>query len=252
MINTKTHKVIKPVSAILVEGLPGIGNVGKIAIDYLVDEFNAKKIASFTSDSFPNSVFVNEDGLIDLPEIQIYYAKIKTKELLFLTGDIQPKDERGSYEFCEEVIKYLKKLNCTELITTGGIGLQKLPKNPKVYITGNNKALVKKIKASSKVNDKIYGVVGPIIGVTGLLLGVAQKQKIAAAALLAETYAHPLFIGMKSAQEILKILNDYLDLKVDIDKFEKEVKEIEDDLIKKAKELTQLEEPKQKDYSYIG
>ena len=201
---------------------------------------------------YPNSVFVTENNLIELPEISLYHKKLKNQDLLFLVGDIQPRDERGSYEFCLELTKYLKKLKCKEIITTGGIGLEKPTKKPKLYITGNNKAQITRIKKLTKVNNKIYGIVGPIIGITGLLLGIANKSKIPAAALLAETLAHPLFIGMSGAQEILNALNNYLKLNIDIKKFEKEVKEIEDDLVKKAKELTQMQEPEKKDYSYIG
>ena len=49
---------------ILVEGLPGIGNVGKVAVDFLVDELEAKRVMSFTSNTFPHSVFINEHNII--------------------------------------------------------------------------------------------------------------------------------------------------------------------------------------------
>ena len=34
----KEYKKIKATKPILIEGLPGIGNVGKVAIDFLIDE----------------------------------------------------------------------------------------------------------------------------------------------------------------------------------------------------------------------
>ena len=51
---------------ILIAGLPGIGNVGKIAADFLIDNLGARKIYDIFSHSFPNSVFVGEDNLIEL------------------------------------------------------------------------------------------------------------------------------------------------------------------------------------------
>src|SRR3989344_1884733 len=101
-------------------------------------------------------------------------------------GDVQPIDEPSCYEFCELIIDILAQHKGKELITLGGIGLQKIPKKPKVFITGTNKSYVKTFPHAS---DKIYGVVGPIIGVTGVLLGVAQRKKIPAVALLAQTFA---------------------------------------------------------------
>ncbi|GAG09369.1 unnamed protein product, partial [marine sediment metagenome] len=56
---------------ILIEGLPGMGNVGKIVIDYIIENLDAKKLCEIHSDKFPNSVFVNEKNLIELPKIQL-------------------------------------------------------------------------------------------------------------------------------------------------------------------------------------
>ena len=41
---------------ILIEGLPGVGNVGKIAADFLAEKLNAKRFATVYSDSFPPQV----------------------------------------------------------------------------------------------------------------------------------------------------------------------------------------------------
>ena len=80
----KLPKLSKP---ILVEGLPGIGNVGKVAVDFLIDELKAKKLYTLFSYTLPHSVFVNEKNLVELPAIDIYYKQRKgKKDLLFLTG----------------------------------------------------------------------------------------------------------------------------------------------------------------------
>ena len=102
---------------ILIEGLPGMGNVGKIAVDFLIEELNAKKLYSFFSYKFPYSVFVNEEHLIEMPKLELYYKKFKGKnkrDLLLLTGDIQPIDEESGFMFCEEVIKIMKEFHCTD------------------------------------------------------------------------------------------------------------------------------------------
>ena len=62
---------------VLVEGLPGIGNVGKVAVDFMVDEVKAVKLYELFSYTFPHSVFVNENNLVELPAIEIYYKKMK-------------------------------------------------------------------------------------------------------------------------------------------------------------------------------
>ena len=162
---------------ILIEGLPGIGNVGKITLDYLIDSLNAEAFLEIYSNDFPNSVFVNESSLIDLPKITLHHKKVKDKDFIFLGGDVQPVDERGSYEFCEEVLRIFNKFNGKKIITLGGIGLPRIPNNPKVYATANSKEAMN-ILNDKRINKKIFGTVGPIIGVTGLLCGLAKEHGI--------------------------------------------------------------------------
>ncbi len=250
--------------ALLIEGLPGIANVGKIAVDFLTQELKAKHLASFYSHSFPHSVFINEDNLVEVPKIELWYKKYKDpkkRDILLLTGDVQPIDERSCYSFCEEVIKIVTEFGATEVITTGGIGLQALPEHPKVYVTANNKEFLKKFqKKTLKVETQIFGVVGPIIGVSGVLLGAAQRKQINAAALLAETFAHQMYLGVKGATEILKVLNKQFKLKIKIDKMSKEISALEKEVLVKTKEwLAELSSTTQaggklrnKEQSYIG
>jgi len=222
---------------ILIEGLPGIGNVGKIAMDFVVERTNAKKIIEITSNYFPHSVFVNENNLIDIPTLSIYHKRIGKNDFLFLAGDVQPIDEPSCYEFCEATLDILQEFNGRELVTLGGIGLQKIPKKPKVYITGTNKTL---IKSYPNVDSKIYGVVGPIIGVTGVLLGVAQRRKVPSVALLAQTFAHPAYLGIKGAKEILAVLDKKYSLKLNLSKLTDEIDEIEKELLTKTKSITEV------------
>jgi len=242
---------------ILIEGLPGIGNVGKVVVDFMIDELKAKRLYEITSHTFPHSVFVNEDNLVELPRIEIFYKKGKKNDFLFLAGDIQPMDELSSYEFSELMLDLLQDFGGKELVTLGGIGLTDIPKKPQVYCTANNKEIVKRYK-SAKINEKLHGVVGPVVGVTGLLLGLGAQRNIDAIALLAETYAHPMYLGIKGAKEILSILNSKFSFGMKIDKLEKEISDIEGEMIKKAQKMEAVSQAGSgnlkgpKEMNYIG
>ena len=249
---------------IFIEGLPGIGNVGKIAIDFMIEELKAKKLYSFFSYKFPPSVFINEKNLIEVPKIEIYYKKFlvgnKKRDLLLLQGDIQPIDEMSCYTFCEEVLKIVKHYKCSEIITTVGIGLASIPENPKVYCTGNDEKLLKNyVKKELNTEKDIYGVVGPIMGVSGILLGLGKKRNIKGVALLAETFGHPMYLGVKGAKEIIKILEKKFSYGININKMSKEIIEVERELMKKTKEIaTEMKDvqagakSRKKETGYIG
>src|SRR2546428_13325667 len=60
---------------IFIEGLPGIGNVGKLAAEHLRDELKGVKFAELFSKYFPPQVLVQEDGLIKLVNNEFHYVK---------------------------------------------------------------------------------------------------------------------------------------------------------------------------------
>ena len=254
-------KIPKLNKMIFIEGLPGIGNVGKVAVDFLIDELKAIKLYEITSYTFPHSVFVNEDNLVELPIVEVFYRQSGSKrDIILLGGDVQPVDEISSYEFSGKVLEMAQKFNVKEIITLGGIGLNDIPKKPKVYCTGNSKKIIEAYK-SELVSNKLYGVVGPIVGVSGLLLGLASRKNIGAVSLLAETYGHPMYLGIKGAKEILKVLNKKLDLRIDVNKLDREIKDIESEIIKKTEQLNEvtkqvalnkLQKRIGKDVDYIG
>ncbi len=259
-LESKEPKLRNP---IFIEGMPGIGNVGKIAVDFLIEELKAKKLYSFFSPKFPQSVFINQHHLVEMPKIEIYYRKGNGRQpdLLLLSGDIQPIDEESCYTFCDEVLAIIKKYNCSGLITTGGIGLQHIPDKPKVYCTSNDAVLLKQYTHSSLgVEKEIFGIVGPIVGVSGVLLGLAKNRGIQGVALLAETFGHPMYLGIKGAKELLRVVNKKFSLGIDLKKMSKEIIKIEREIMSKTKEwqaemtnLTQAgAKARQKEASYIG
>ena len=141
----KESKVSKLNQPVLIVGLPGIGNVGKLCGDFLVEELKAKKILSFFSYTLPQTVFVTENNLIELPRIEMYLKQFNGKaknDLLFLVGDIQPMNEESSHKFCQTMITLLKEFEGNEIITLGGIGQQNVPEKPKVYCTGTDRKSV--------------------------------------------------------------------------------------------------------------
>ncbi len=248
-----THKTIITKNAILIEGLPGIGNVGKIAIDILIDEIKAEKILDFFSHDLPNSVFVNENNLVDLPKIELYHKRIKGQDFLFLAGDVQPTDENASYSFAEAILDVAKKYDGKSIITLGGIGLPEIPQHPKVYCTGNAKKAVFAFKDCG-IHVNIYGVVGPIIGISGLLLGLGKRRNIPAAALLAETYGHPVYIGLPGARELLSVLIKRFGFSLSLAELDQEIKSLEKNMPRKpdGKQPIVKKYLKYKETNYIG
>lgn len=249
----KNVKIEKP---IMIEGLPGMGNVGKITIDFIIESLKAEKIAEIYSHSFNHCVFVQEDGLAELPKIEIYFKRVKRQDYIIVTGDVQPVDERGCYGLCEGLIEYFISKKGIEIITLGGIGLEDIPKEPRVFICGNDAKIVKKYREKD-VGENIFNIVGPILGVSGVLVGVAKVHNIPAISILAETFGNPLYLGVKGARGIIKLLELKLKLGLDLKALDKEIKEVEKEIRFKVEKI-QLIQPdetiveKKHSTNYIG
>jgi proteasome assembly chaperone (PAC2) family protein len=96
------------------------------------------------------------------------------------------------------------------------------------------------------------------MGVSGLLLGLAKKRNIPAITLLAETYAHPMYLGVNGAKEIINILNKKLGVNVRIKELEKEIQELEKEMLQETMDVSKsnrLQKIKNKfvnEMNYIG
>jgi len=260
--NVKMIRKLKSMNnSILIEGLPGLGNVGKIAVDFMIDDLKAEKVYELSSRKFPHCVFVNEKNLVELPAIAVYHKKVKNKDLFLVAGDTQPLDEVSCYDFCYNLLDLCQKNKCNEIITIGGLGVNKV-ENPKVYCTGNNTRILDKYK---KETTKMNNMIGPIVGVSGLLVGLANEKKIDAVNLMAETTATEM--GVSGAKEVLHILDKKLNLGLNFKRLNKEFKEIESAFVKKMEKIYDEDgdeageidpedivpdEPDKGDTSYIG
>ncbi len=232
------HKKTSIKNPVLIEGLPGIANVGKIVVDYMIEELEADLLRTYFSHDLPNTVFVNEENLVELPKLGVFHKKVNGQDFLFLAGDVQPKGERASFEFTEKLLDETKKAGLKEIVTIGGVGYSEPPSEIKVYCTGNDKSFVDTFEA----DKDIYGVVGPIIGITGLLIGLSKQRNVKGGTLLAETYNHPMHLGIREAKEVLKILNKKYNMGISFKEIDKEIDEQDN----------KKEQPNIHETSYIG
>ncbi|HEV8594209.1 MAG TPA: PAC2 family protein, partial [Thermoplasmata archaeon] len=137
---------------VFVQGLPGIGNVGKLAAEHLKDELKAVKFAEIYSKFFPPQVLVLDDGQIRLVQNEMYYVKRDNgTDLVVLVGDYQGLSPDGQYELADFVLKELKKLGVRKLFTLGGYGMGRMVAKPRVLGAATDAQLVKEMEGHGVV-----------------------------------------------------------------------------------------------------
>jgi len=220
-------KIPKLKDPILIEGLPGIGNVGKLAVEHLIDSIDATKFAEIYSKDFPPQVFINPDGTIELVKNEFYYWRAKKKDqrnLVLLTGDYQGLSSHGQYELVEKILDIVEELGIKEMFTLGGYGLGQDIEKPKVLCATTDVHLVKKMKKYGAVFKKNEPG-GGIVGASGLILGLGKIRGLEGTCFMGETPGY--LVDPKSAKAVLKILMKITNINVNLSALEKKAKEIE-------------------------
>jgi len=240
---------------ILIEGFPGVGNVGRLVVDFLIDKLKPKLYLKMYSRYFPNSVFINDEHVVELPKTEFYcYKNKKGRDVIFVAGDVQPAEGYHSYRFCEEILNIAKSLKVKEVITIGGISSRVTIQNPVVYGACSDVKYIKPLKKAGVRFDRKGAIV--IIGAAGLLLGLGKLKGIEGFSMLAETSIEPTSVGFEAAKSILKSLLDYLKLKIsltDIDKEIRSIKKTTKTMIPLKKKFVSGDIPKgPRDLRYIG
>ena len=235
---------------ILIEGLPGVGNVGKLAAEHLLDQIKAKKFADVYSQYFPPQVIVNDDGTIKLVNNELYYSKGEGNrpDLIILVGDYQGLTPEGQYDLSDFVIGLAKKYDVRMIYTLGGYGIGKMVENPRVLGAATSVDLVDDMKKKGVIFSKGEPGSG-IVGASGLLLGLGKVHGMNAVCLMGETSGY--FVDPKGAEAVLRVLADILNVKIDFAELENKAEQI-DLITSKLKEIETPNEPKREDLGYIG
>ncbi len=179
------HQISEPVleNPIFMQGLPGFGNVDKIAAYLLVKFCGAKPLAELYSPSFPDFVSVGPKGVCRLPRYEFYAANMEKNDFIIMTGDTQPSfdDVVAHYILCDETLNFIEKQGCNFLVTAGGVPVMKY--KAQVYVAATSPKLAREYTDKGAA---IYGK-GRIMGATGLLLGLAKERGLEGVCLLGPT-----------------------------------------------------------------
>lgn len=245
---------------VFIEGLPGVGYIGRNVAGYMIEQLGAKKFAELHSPNFPPVVLMdhNKTGKIIELKNEFYYWKAEKKgqrDLIILIGDTQSASPKGHYDVVEKILSLIKDFGVKEMITLGGFGTGKLvDKETSVFGASLQD---EKIAEFEKLGVQFKDTsIGQIIGASGLLLSEGSHIGIRGVCLMGET-SGMLLSDPKSTEAVLGVLMKHLNLRIDLSRIEEKVKETER-VIKKIealqKKLSESPQEKEKgeETSYIG
>lgn len=227
----------RPKSPVIIEGFPGLGFVSTIATEFLIKHLDAKRIGKISSKKISPVIAIHNSEVVE--PIEIYYDKqhnlVILRALTNITG--------AEWEIAENITELSQKLKAKEIIGLEGVASQKARKEPQAYYFTN----LKKNKFESIKLENLKN--GIVVGVTGVLL--LKKTDLPLSCIFVET--SPALPDSRAAGEIIKVLDEYLGLKVDYKPLIKTAEEFESklkNLMSQAKKTAEHKE--KKEVSYLG
>ncbi|MDO8480597.1 MAG: PAC2 family protein [Nanoarchaeota archaeon] len=228
----------KPKNPTIVQGFPGIGLVGTIATEYLLEHLQAEQIGRINSQEMPAAVAIHGGKVVD--PFGIFYNK---KHNLIIVHAITPS-HGFEWQLADAILDIARQTNAAEIISLEGIAGNN-PNETGTFFYTKDKKEAERLKKAGLVPM----TEGIIIGVTGGLL--LKGGAIPVTCIFSETHSN--LPDSKAAAGIIKALDASMDLGVNEAPLLKQAQMFEmklQDILKRGAEATELSDKKK--LSYVG
>jgi len=239
VVSIRELERVKFREGVLVQGLPGIGLVGKIAVDYIIRALKLRKIAELYADTMylyggNIGVLVDNEGIIQLPRYEFYLLSTDRRDLVFLTSPVQPISW-GQYEVADHVLDYFQMNGGVEVVAVCGTTMGD---SPGVYF-----AVAPGTPADEFLRNGFRASPGGVItGACGLLPALAALRGMKAYALMG--YTSRVEPDPEAARAVVEALSKLYGFKVgleDLDKMIEEIRRQEEEHMKSLEESKERE-----------
>ncbi|WP_418282322.1 proteasome assembly chaperone family protein [Halorubrum sp. DTA98] len=233
---------------VLIEGLPGVGHVGKLAAEHLLEEFDGELVRRVYATEFPPQVNVDDEGVAELTCAEFHAVRTDGADMLVLTGDHQAGTNAGHYKLTSTFLDVAESFGVERAFALGGVPTGELVEEYTV-LGAVSDAEGKADLSDAGVEFRPDEPAGGIVGVSGLVLGLGGRRGLEAACLMGETSGY--LVDPKSARAVLEVLETLLAFEVGYESLEDRAEEMEE-VIGKIQEMQEGPSAADDELRYIG
>ena len=215
----KRPKLKQPV---LIAGLPGIANIGKLAAEYLIHKLSAKKFLELYSEHFPEWV-IQDEGIVSPLKVDFYHCRPEglKHDMVLVTADAQAATPLGQYALTGDLLDVAGHFGVTMVGTLAAYVLSpEESRNSGVVGAASDASIAKTL--SEKGVKLLKG--GVIVGMNGMLPGMASWRGMRGFCLLGVTEGGLLDANATAA--VLKSLSSVLSFKLDMKDLEQQAEKL--------------------------
>tara|TARA_Y100001970_G_scaffold128347_2_gene158499 strand:- start:8174 stop:8929 length:756 start_codon:yes stop_codon:yes gene_type:complete len=197
----------------ILEAVPGVGNVGKLVVDALIEKHPSTLIGRILHPDMPPHSVLDSEGLLVPPSMHIHKVMLPDgRYVITIGGDLQPMTANGQYEVASEILNLAKKSNSPQLLVLAGLAADVEDKEIHVICADSE------VRSNLEANDISVSREHPqagMIGVAGLLISLSPIFSVPAVALVAETVGASA--DVRAADRLSKWIEAALDLPLQLD-----------------------------------
>jgi len=187
-MKTKFHWIVGdglPEHTAILEAVPGVGNVGKIVVDALVEKHPSRTIGWILHPDFPPHATLSKNGLLSPPRLEINSVILPDgKTIITIGGNLQPMTAKGQYEVAESILAMAKENNTPKILVLAGLAAGAEDRNIHVICADLD---VKKSLQEIDINVTDEQPKSGMIGIAGLLISLSPLHGVPTIGLVAET-----------------------------------------------------------------
>lgn len=220
-------------SPTLIEGLPGVGLVGKIAADHLIDLLDMTYYADVVCEGLPKLAIYRADDPSLRPPVRLYADE--DRQLLVLQSDV-PVSPTNASEFAGCLIGWLQDRDALPIFLSG-LPTERDESPPTLFgtATGGGEGYLSEAGLEAPTEN------GVIAGPTGALLHQAQERDLTSLGLVVES--NPQFPDPEAAHVLIRNgITPMTGLDVETDQLIDRAEEIRKQREQLAKQMHQADE----------
>ena len=216
MNRTRIHWLVGegiPEHVAMLEAVPGVGNVGKIVVDSLVDKHPSRTIGWILHPDFPPHSTLDGNGFVSPPRININSILLPDgRTIITVGGPLQPMTAAGQYEVSEAILEMASESGTPQLLVLAGLAAG--TDDREIHVICADAEVRKNLEANDIPVSKEHPKAG-MIGIAGLLISLSPLYGVPAIGLVAETIGSST--DVLAADRLASWIEAGLDLPLDLD-----------------------------------
>ena len=216
MNRTRIHWLVgegMPEHAAILEAVPGVGNVGKIVVDSLVDKHPSRTIGWILHPDFPPHSTLDGNGFVSPPRININSILLPDgRTVITVGGPLQPMTAAGQHEVSEAILEMASESDTPQLLVLAGLAAG--TDDREIHVICADAEVRKNLEANDIPVSKEHPKAG-MIGIAGLLISLSPLYGVPAIGLVAETIGAST--DVLAADRLASWIEAGLDLPLDLD-----------------------------------